>query len=236
MYSGCYCVFEGMDGSGKSSVMAGVAKRLLSRQVFEIIGPTPIHQTRHPGSTPLGTHLRELVKYPHRFNVEIDDLSRQALYMVDTISFVKTLLEPALNRNEIVLADRSSHISAIVYGTADGIDINDIIRLYSLIVPPKADRVYIFSCPIELALERIHRPDRASQSTGDHYDKKKVEFWTRVCDTYDNLITGPAVRTMAVSSYVALDNIVYVDASQPLDAVIDFVVADMLKLLRQRVD
>jgi len=229
-------VFEGMDGSGKSSVMAGVAERLSSKQIRDIIGSTPIHQTRHPGSTPLGAHLRELVKYPHRFGVEIDDLSRQALYMVDTISFIKTLLEPALNKNEIILADRSSHISSIVYSTADGIDINDIIRLYSLVVPPKADRVYIFSCPIELALERINHTNRVDQSTGDHYDRKKIEFWAKVCDTYNNLITGPAARTMAVSSYVALDNIIYVDASQPIDTVVDFVMADILELLKQRVD
>lgn len=231
MYCGSYCVFEGMDGSGKSSVMAAVADKL--KQVY---GQIPIHQTRHPGSTPLGIHLRELVKYPHKFGVEIDDLSRQALYMVDTISFVKTILEPALNRNEIVLADRSSHISAIVYGAADGLDINDIIRLYSLITPPKADRVYVFSCPFELAIKRIHFSDRLDRPTDDHYDKKKEEFWTRICETYDNLITGPAIRTVTISSYVSLDDVVYVDASQSFDAVVDFVVSDLLKLLKRRED
>ena len=225
MHQGLYVIFEGLDGSGKSTTMQGVTEALGDR--------LQIKQTHHPGSTPLGAHIRKLVKFPHEIdpNIQIDDLSRQMLYMVDTVSFIKSILEPALEAGETVFADRSSFISAMVYGIADGLNIEDVQRLFQLIVPPKADRLYILQCPCELGKERVQFN---RTGTEDHYDKKSLFFFKKAQNIYDNLLTGSATQTILVSRAVALENVIYIDATQPSHKVVRDIVEDLNRILDVR--
>ena len=225
MYQGLYVVFEGIDGSGKSTVMQGVTEALGDR--------LQIKQTHHPGSTPLGAHIRKLVKFPHEIdpNIQIDDLSRQILYMVDTVSFIKSVLEPTLEAGGTIFADRSSFISAIVYSIADGLDIVDVQRLFQLVVTPKADRLYVLQCPCEIGKERVQS---SRIETKDHYDKKSLLFFKKVQNIYDNLLTGSAEQTILVSQAVALDNVIYIDATQPQHKVVRDIVEDLDRVLAAR--
>lgn len=222
MQRGVYVIFEGGDGAGKSTTMKAVAEELTKRLPVTV----PTHLTHHPGSTPLGTHIRKLVKYPEEIdaNIRIDSLSRQILYMVDTVSFVKQRLEPALKANELVFADRSSFISAMAYGTAEGLDLADIERLFQLITPPKADRLYVLQCPWQVGKTRLEgRPEHA-----DHFERKPAAFFAKIEEIYNNLITGPVERTMLVSRSVNLDNIIHIDSTLPLADVVDTIVTDLL--------
>jgi dTMP kinase len=222
MPKGMYIIFEGNDGAGKSTTMKAVGEAVNKRFRSRV----PLHLTHHPGTTPLGAHIRKLVKFPKDIdpNIEIDSLSRQILYMVDTVSFIKQKLQPALNAGEIVFADRSSFISALVYGTAEGLDLGDIDRLFALITPPKADRLYILRCPWEVGKERLkERAERA-----DHFERKPAEFFQRLERIYDSLLTGPVERTMLVSKSVNLENVVYIDSTLPLTQVVDTIVKDLM--------
>ena len=231
MQRGLYVIFEGIDGTGKTSTMGKVAVRLVA-ETKGYLDNIKFHLTHHPGSTSLGKHLRKLVKYPEQIDktIEMDDLSRQMLYMVDTVSFIKSILTPALDNNEIVFADRSSFISALAYGTADGLTIDEVTRLFNIITPPKADRVYIFSCPWEIGKQRVSD----NRENLDHYDRKGDEYYRRLQEIYDNLVTGPAERTIAISTCVAIDDIKYIDASVEQDMVVSTIVDDLLKLISER--
>lgn len=222
---GMYVVFEGADGAGKSTTMNAVAEELQRR-----IGPIPHKLTLHPGSTPLGKHLRTLVKYPEQIDpaIQIDPLSRQILYMVDTVSFVRQLLEPSIDAGITVFADRSSFISALVYGAAEGLKMADIDRLFQLIVPPQMDRLYVLRCPWQVGRERLK-----SRQDLDHFERKPEAFFRKVEEIYDRLITGPTDRTLLVTRSVSPKNLVYVDATLPLDRVVDTIVSDLVKLHRE---
>jgi dTMP kinase len=231
MQRGLYVIFEGMDGTGKTSTMEKVAEQLKAR-TYGYLDNTKFHLTHHPGSTALGKHMRQLVKYPEQIDpdIKMDDLSRQMLYMVDTVAFIKSLLIPALDKNEIVFADRSSFISALVYGTADGLSVDEVARLFNIITPPKADRVFILHCPWEVGKKRVS----GSRENLDYYDRKNGEYYRRIQDTYDNLVTGPADRTIAISTCVAIDDIEYVDANVEQDKVVSAIVDDLLRLISER--
>lgn len=220
MRHGLYVIFEGNEGTGKTSTMHAVAEHYKA-QLDPIV-------THHPGSTPLGAHLRQLVKYPHTINpdIHIDPLSRQCLYMADTISFVESILKPALNVNKTVFADRSTFISGLIYGTADDVDPQEIYKLLQLINPPRADRLYIFQCPWETSKQRIAA---SRQGDKDHYDNQSEDFFRRVDEKYSKLLTGSAQQLMMVSRVASLDNVVYVDASRTQQQVIDHIVADISK-------
>lgn len=222
MQSGMYVVFEGNDGAGKSSTMKAVAESLQKR-----LGKLPpLHLTHHPGATPLGAHIRKLVKYPELIDpdIEIDSLSRQMLYMVDTVNFIKQRLKPALDQHEMVFADRSSFVSALVYGIAEGLNLADIDRLFQLIATPKADRLYILQCDWQVGKERLlQRNDKL-----DHFERKPDSFFKKVEDTYNTLLTGSAERTLLVTKIANLDNVAYVDSTLPFAKVVDIIVNDLI--------
>jgi dTMP kinase len=222
-----YVIFEGNEGTGKTSTMHAVAERMKDRLSVKL--------THHPGSTPLGKHLRQLVKYPTEIdpNIEIDPLSRQLLYMADAVNFIEDVLKPSLAAGETVFADRSSFISGLVYATADGVDQQEIHRLLQLTNPPRADRLYILQCPWEVGLERV----RANRGvTTDHYDNESDDFFSKVEKIYGNLLTGSAEQTMMVSRVAALDNVIYIDASQPPNKVVEDIVVDLNRELSSRLD
>lgn len=219
---GMYVIFEGNEGTGKTSTMHAVAEHFK-----DILNPICTH---HPGSTPLGAHLRQLVKYPHTINpdIQIDPLSRQCLYMADTISFVESILQPALTFNKTVFADRSTFISGLVYGTTDNVDQQELYKLLQLINPPRANRLYILQCPWQTTKQRIAATRKDNQ---DHYDNESDEFFQKVENNYSKLLTGTAEQLMMVSRVAALDNIVYIDATRPHTCVVDEVINDMTKYI-----
>lgn len=218
-----YIIFEGNDGVGKSSTMHAVAEKVrFERPDCDIV------LTHHPGSTPLGAHIRQLVKFPHQIDpaINIDEYSRQLLYMVDTINFIKTLLIPSLEEGKTVFADRSSFISSMVYGLADGLNLSQISRLLELITPPKADKLFILQCPWQTAKARITK----TRTELDHYDKKQAEFFERIERTYDTLLNGSPTQTMMVTKVVALSDVIYVDTTLSQNTVIDIISKHVIEL------
>ena len=218
-----YIIFEGNDGVGKSSTMKAVAERVRAERPH-----CDVVVTHHPGSTPLGAHIRQLVKFPSKIdpNINMDEYSRQLLYMVDTINFIKTLLLPSLEQGKIVFADRSSFISSIVYGLADGLSLDQITRLLDLITPPRADKLFILQCPWQIAKSRIAK----TRTELDHYDKKQADFFERVERTYDTLLNSGS-QTVIVSKVVDLTDVIYVDTTLGQHTVIDIITKYVFELL-----
>lgn len=234
--NGFYVIFEGSDGSGKTTTMRMVA-HALSNKLKEMSIYKDIILTQHPGSTPLGKHIRQLVKFPHQIDpmIKIDELSRQMLYMVDTVNFIKTLLEPSLADGKIVFADRSSFISALVYGLADGLKLQDIESLLDVITPPKADRLIVLQLPANISIERM-RNSRAVYGTDgagelDHYDKQPLEFFHKINSIYDTLTTSSPEQTVLVSRSVRVNDLKYFDATLTIDDLVSSITDDLFNAI-----
>lgn len=222
-----YIVLEGVDGTGKTTIARCLENQLTAKNYNIIV-------SRQPGSTPLGQHIRKLVKTPHTINpdIVIDELSRQILYMVDTISFNKQILEPALEKNIHVISDRSSYISSIMYGIASGVKIEEINRLLTLYRAPKINRLYIITCDSDIIKSRVTDRDTGN----DVYDKKPAEFFEFISRLYNNILTPTemgvpycAEITAMVSDCVDIDDIKYFDTSNGVDCIIDQIVNDLEK-------
>jgi dTMP kinase len=211
MHQGLYIVFEGVDYSGKSTLAHLVMEELRNTQLDCVL-------TSHPGSTPLGKHLRKLVKTPEAFNepegepITIDSLSVQMLLMVDHACFVNTKLIPYLENSGIMLADRSDYISCIVYGVSEGLKLTTINKLLSLVQSPAPDRVFIISNRWETIIERMRKSENRSKS--DRYDHNEG-LLQKIRDLYDNLLTLNPEALMMLSRYVPLEHIKYVNGDAP---------------------
>jgi dTMP kinase len=89
--AGLFITFEGIDGAGKSTHIAGLA------EAFRAQGRT-VELTREPGGTPLAEKLRELV-----LNDPMDPLCEALLMFAARRDHLQQVIEPALARGEVVL-------------------------------------------------------------------------------------------------------------------------------------
>lgn len=92
-----FIVFEGLDGSGKSTLIQGLDQELESRKISRLI-------TREPGGTPLAEEIRGLLlKIGDEKPVDRCEL---LLYEASRAQHVDYKIKPALQRGEWVLCDR----------------------------------------------------------------------------------------------------------------------------------
>lgn len=219
-----YVIFEGVDGAGKSTTMNAVVDRLKS--IIPDLDPV---MTSQPGSTPLGKHIRQLVKYPASIdpNINIDNMSRQLLYMIDMINYINVILKPSLASKKAVFADRSSFISGLIYGLAEGLDYDHINKLFNLIDPVRADRCYVMVCKPDMAKGRMNN---SRGNDKDHFDSKPLEFLEKVYDLYSNLLMGPAEQTLLLQKSVNISDTIIINSEGDQDAIVNFIVKDLQKV------
>ncbi len=93
---GVLVVFEGGEGSGKSTQLRRVSATLARREVAHVC-------LREPGGTPLGTEVRRVLLD------RASDITHRAetlLFMASRAQLVEREIRPALERGDVVLLDR----------------------------------------------------------------------------------------------------------------------------------
>ena len=210
-----YFIFEGPDGVGKSTAINNTIATLGKN--FPLYGK--IVSTQLPGTTPLGQHIRKLVKDPQAVNqdININPLTRQILYAADYSSFIIDHLSPLLGDGTTVVCDRCSAISSRVYGHAEGVNIDDLDALYKLIKSPIADVLFVLNCDPEQAQKRIE-----GNREKDHFDFKPLEFKKKVHESYLKLCeVGHPLHT---NSLHLAKRIVSIDASKTESEVLEQII------------
>ncbi len=138
---GLLIVFEGTDGTGKSTQLQLLA-RFLEDQGY------PVITTREPTSGKFGREIRSL--YLHR-----DKYSREEeleLFLADRREHVQSLLNPALQQGKIVLCDRY-FLSTAAYQGARGFDPEEILSQNRF--APDPDLALLFQVDLDTGLKRI---------------------------------------------------------------------------------
>ena len=214
-----YFVFEGPDGSGKTTLLHNVAEVLKNQLGYDV------DKTRSPGQTSLGLKLRQLVLE----EPDIDYLSRQILFMADTVNYYNQYLIPKLSgvygaSPPVVLQDRSSYISSLIYGMSDGLNYDPLARMLSIYKPIMPARLFVLNTPAEVCYAR-----RVEGSSKNIYDVKPLEFYQKCCWYYSNLLTDQKLR-LVVSEFVHLDNVIYIENAS-IEEMTQIVSNEILKVI-----
>ncbi|MFI7586333.1 dTMP kinase [Spongisporangium articulatum] len=118
-YPGAFVVFEGGDGTGKTTQARLLADWLRSDQGHEVV------LTREPGATPVGVRLREVLLHGEPLAVRAEAL----LFAADRAHHVESVVRPALERGEIVVSDRYVDSSVAYQGAGRDLDGDEVGRI-----------------------------------------------------------------------------------------------------------
>lgn len=119
-YAGKFLVFEGPDGSGKSTQL----RRLIALTAAIDL---PTCHVREPGGTPVGERIRNhIVLAKADEGLEMGVRCEMLLYMASRAELVEKKILPALKAGELVLADRFVASTLSYQGSAGGLSASDI--------------------------------------------------------------------------------------------------------------
>jgi dTMP kinase len=222
--AGKFLVFEGPDGSGKSTQL----KRLVEAAAGAGVQVT---QVREPGGTPVGEQIRSVLLDP---SSTMTLRAEMLLYMASRAQLVETVINPALSRGELVIADRFLTSTFAYQGAGGGLsaqDIRDVGRVATFDIRP--DLVLIYYVDVATATMRTRggvgggggkkgRPTPAALQGpslfDDRIEQRDLAFRTRVHESY-------LAQAKADPSHHAL-----IDASGNAEQVWDLT----MKLMQQR--
>ena len=141
---GVFIVFEGIDGSGKSTHIEALAEELKGRG-YNVL------QTSEPSKDRIGNFIRRYAeRNDHRLTPETEAL----LFAADRFEHVMTVVEPALKRGRIVISDRYLY-SSLAYQGAGGLDLDWIREMNRF--APKPDLGILLDLLPEFSLQRVER-------------------------------------------------------------------------------
>src|SRR5215211_8152190 len=110
---------EGLDGAGKTTLVAGLTRALAERGRELLV-------LREPGGVELSERIRELVKDPA---LDVDPRAEALLYAAARAQLAAEMLVPLLERGEWVLLDRFVDSSLAYQGAGRGLGVEEVRRL-----------------------------------------------------------------------------------------------------------
>lgn len=189
---GRFITFEGIDGAGKSSHIAGVTEFVRARG-FKVIS------TREPGGTPLGEKLRELVLH------EDMHLETEAMLMfASRREHLAQVIEPALAHGDWVVCDRFSDATYAYQGGGRGLDKNKFAELEHWVHGHlQPDLTFLFDLPPAIASERISAQGRDL----DRFEQERADFHVRVRLAYLERAAAAPQRIRVINADQPLEEI-----------------------------
>lgn len=166
---GRFLVFDGPDGSGKSTQIKRFGEFCRVQQL-------PLVEVREPGGTNIGEQIRSILLDPK--NTDIALKTEMMLYMASRAQLVEERIRPALKDGALVLADRFVSSTLAYQGTAGGLDPDDIRAVARVAIDGcDPDLVVIFDVDEQTAAGRLN-------PLLDRMEQKGAEYHRRVRQGY----------------------------------------------------
>lgn len=191
---GRFITVEGGEGTGKSTLIAGLETHLLDDGIAVTV-------TREPGGTQLAEAVRALVLSPpggHRWSA----LSEALLVYAARRDHLENIIIPALEAGEWVICDRFAD-STRVYQGLGGLDQDSIDALDKLVVgASQPDRTLILDGPVQDLLSR-----RRDRGMSDVFESMPIEFHEKVREAFLDIASRNPERCRVIDAMQAPDDV-----------------------------
>ena len=188
-----FVTIEGGEGTGKSTLIHGLAKALERRNHKVVL-------TREPGGTTGAEEIRNLLVKGSvtRWSPTTELLLLNAARR----DHVERIINPALDDRAVVLCDRYLD-STLVYQGMSGVDFNLILNLHESVIGVSPDRTLILDAPPEIGLQRAEE-----RGGDDRFESMSLNFHHDVRNGFLKIAQGEPNRCTVI------------DATQSKDAVL----------------
>ena len=191
---GCFVTFEGVEGSGKSTQLRLLARRLEA-------GGADVVVTKEPGGTEIGKGLRALLLSPT--SASMAPLAELMLYTADRAQHLAEVVEPALGRGAVVLCDRFLDATLAYQGSGRGLPASLVLDLHRHApLDLRPDRTILLDADPETALPRARRRNQrlGLDDSEGRFEEEDLEFHRRVRAGYLELAAREPERFRVVAT------------------------------------
>lgn len=207
MKKGYFITFEGPDGSGKTTVCNAVYQRL-NEMGYDVV------HTREPGGIEIAEKIRDIILDP--LNVMMDAKTEALLYAASRRQHLVEKVIPSILEGKVVICERFVDSSLAYQGYGRELGFDEVLSINQFAIGEYfPDMTVYLDVDEKTGLDRIK--DRAFK---DRLDQESIDFHHRVNEGYKKVIE------------VFKDRISIIDASKPLDEVIE----DALRRVKELID
>jgi dTMP kinase len=192
---GRFITFEGGEGSGKSTQIKKLAKRLDSAKLRTVV-------TREPGGSPGAEIIRHLLL--SGMGKLLGPEAETLLFAAARDDHVHTVIEPALERGSWVLCDRFSDSTRAYQGKLGQVPpavLNAMERV--TIGDLKPDLTFILDVPVEVGMQRAAL--RRGAGAPDRFEAEDLKFHERLRDAYRQIAIDEPQRCVLIEANAAID-------------------------------
>ena len=186
-----FVVFEGLDGSGKSTQV----KILLDKLISDNYQVLPL---REPGSTEIGEKILNLLDSKQ----ELTPIMEFLLFSISRSAVVNEKIKPALETNKIVLCDRYFYSSIAYQGAGRNLDKEYIDFTNQLIIDKTIPDIVFY---LDLTWEE--KINRKGIDKSDRFEKENKIFHDNVRQEYLSLARNDPDRWVVIDANLQLDEI-----------------------------
>lgn len=178
--------FEGIDGSGKSTQIALLKKRL------EALGHAVV-VVREPGGTPLSEKIRDLLLNPGSSSMHAR--TETLLFSAARAQLVQEVIIPARERGDIILCDRFADSTLAYQGYGRELPLEEIITTQGLATSRLSPNLTVL---LDLAVEETE--GRLQSTQPDRMERAGKAFMQRVRDGYLKMAQADPDRWLVIDA------------------------------------
>ncbi len=190
MRRGVFITFEGPEGSGKSTQLRLLGKKLRGQNRLVL-------ETAEPGGTPIGMQIRRVLLDAK--NQELCATAELLLMFAARAQNVDQAILPALASGQVVLCDRFTDSTLVYQGAARGLGadvVYDVDRIACRGLVP--DLTLVIDIDVDTGLARAHRRNQRTQDVETRLDEQSLEFYRKVRAAYHQLADDEPKRVKLI--------------------------------------
>lgn len=196
MKKGKFIVFEGGEGSGKSTMIELVYNLLIESGVDCI-------KTREPGGIKISEDIRGIIL--DKNNTAMDARTEALLYAAARRQHLVEKVIPALENNKVVLCDRFIYSSLAYQGFAREIGVEDVYSINKFAIEDfMPDLNILFDLDPKVGLERINKNKSREVN---RIDLEKIDFHNKVREGYKILAENDKNKIVIIDAEKSINDV-----------------------------
>lgn len=185
--TGRFITLEGGEGTGKSTLIAGLSEAMRARQISVVA-------TREPGGTVLAEEVRSLALFPPR-DETWSGLAHALLMNTSRDDHLEKLIRPKLAEGCWVLCDRFAD-STRAYQSVSGVPVETLMAIETAVVgSTRPDLTLVLDGDPELLADR-----RQKRGVSDVFEDKALDFHRDIRAAFLEIAEGAPERCVIIDA------------------------------------